>query len=134
MSHRLSIVLLGCAACGVPVAMPDPDSGTPEPLAPDASWVDAGDDGAGTDSGVDAGAGGRDAGIDGGVDAGFDAGAVARDAGHADGGADAGSPPLPACPCWGGDGLYCGSAVVTYGSTHHCGAPALAQHSGDIYE
>ena len=40
---------------------------------------------------------------------------------------------LPDCPCFAGDGIYCGSAVVSYGKAHVCGAPNLLQHTGDLY-
>ena len=54
-----------------------------------------------------------------------------EDAGDGAPTADAGS--LPACPCFAGDGLYCGAAIAQYGGAHHCGAPGLASHGGDVY-
>jgi hypothetical protein len=43
------------------------------------------------------------------------------------------APPLPDCPCFAGDGLYCGAAISQYGGAHACSAPGLASHAGDVY-
>jgi hypothetical protein len=43
------------------------------------------------------------------------------------------APALPDCPCFSGDGTYCGAAVTSYGGAHACGAPGLAQHGGDLF-
>src|SRR5262249_10280654 len=60
---------------------------------------------------------------------------LAEDAGAAtdQGAADDALPPLPDCPCFAGDGTYCGTAITDYGGTHTCSAPKLAQHGGDLY-
>jgi hypothetical protein len=46
---------------------------------------------------------------------------------------DGAAPPLPDCPCFAGDGIYCATAIASYGAAHACSVPGLAQHAGDLY-
>ncbi len=100
---------------------------------------DAADSGSVSGPGEDAGANGRDAGM---RDAGTreeDAGGVAQDAGEeepdpeADGGVlPDGGAPLPICPCYEGEGPYCGAGVAVEKAKRGCRVNALAGHEKDI--
>jgi CHAP domain len=39
----------------------------------------------------------------------------------------------PACPCYDGDGAYCGRGALSYTSEHACAVPDLAANTGNVY-
>jgi hypothetical protein len=115
------LVAAACAACGQGVDAEPPDNGRPD--APQEEPPVTSDGG---------GSASNDAPLDGGVDApGVDA--PIADAQVADAAPVDAAPPPP-CPCFAGDGLYCATAIASYGAAHACGAPGLAAHPGDVFQ
>ncbi|MHB1846125.1 MAG: M23 family metallopeptidase [Deltaproteobacteria bacterium] len=40
----------------------------------------------------------------------------------------------PSCPCYAGDGVYCGSGAQAYASQNRCAIPGLASNAGNLYQ
>lgn len=47
-------------------------------------------------------------------------------------GGSSGGPPAGECPCYAGDGPYCGVGVSDYGGAQGCGVDLLPEHAGDV--
>lgn len=114
------VVAAACAACGQGVGAQPQDGGADGAAQADAA-IPVADAAGSLDAGHEAGADVAPA------DA-HSTDAVVPDAAPV----DAATPPT--CPCFAGDGLYCATAIASYGAAHACGAPALATHAGDVYQ